>query len=58
MYSLQETELAVEGGKEVGGKKDDEALVHLLRELANVQRNVANLQVELQGRQVCQPLSI
>ncbi|CAK9202155.1 unnamed protein product [Sphagnum troendelagicum] len=40
----------VEGSKG-GGGKGEEALVHVLRELAAVQRNLANLQVELQGRQ-------
>lgn len=44
-----------EGGAGDGGKgkgASEEALVRVLRELATVQRNLANLQVELQGRQV------
>lgn len=47
----QDTEGGVaEGGKGKGG--NEEALVRVLRELSTVQRNLANLQVELQGRQV------
>lgn len=47
----QDTEGAVgEGGKGKGA--NEEALVRVLRELSTVQRNLANLQVELQGRQV------
>jgi hypothetical protein len=50
----QDTEGAVaEGGKGKGA--NEEALVRVLRELSTVQRNLANLQVELQGRQVCIP---
>lgn len=37
----------------VSGTSDKtESLVRVLRELTSVQRNLANLQVELQGRQV------
>lgn len=47
----QDTEGAVaEGGKGKGA--NEEALVRVLRELSTVQRNLASLQVELQGRQV------
>ena len=50
----QDTEGGVaEGGKGKGA--NEEALVRVLRELSTVQRNLANLQVELQGRQVCNP---
>lgn len=49
-FPVPDTEGAVgEGGKGKGA--NEEALVRVLRELSTVQRNLANLQVELQGRQ-------
>jgi len=49
-FAVPDTEGGVaEGGKGKGG--NEEALVRVLRELSTVQRNLANLQVELQGRQ-------
>ncbi|KAJ7297371.1 hypothetical protein O6H91_Y060900 [Diphasiastrum complanatum] len=52
-YSVpQEDAIAVQNGSALGGSDKSEALVRVLRELTSVQRNLANLQVELQGRQV------
>ncbi|KAJ7563362.1 hypothetical protein O6H91_03G107000 [Diphasiastrum complanatum] len=51
-YSVpQEDAIAVQNGSALGGSDKSEALVRVLRELTSVQRNLANLQVELQGRQ-------
>lgn len=53
MWKQDTDSVVAEGGKGKGA--NEEALVRVLRELSTVQRNLANLQVELQGRQVCVP---